>query len=64
MQPEIPDFLRQRGITQVTDNLQPGQTLQAPGRLFFTLFRDELINACTTSGGGHATATARPAGDE
>lgn len=67
MQPDIPDFLRKRGITRVTDNLQPGQTLQAPARLFFTLFREELVNACTrpsTTGDGHAPATAGPAGDE
>lgn len=44
---EIPDFLTKRGITKITDNIPEGHQLRAPAITFFTLFREDIIKACT-----------------
>ena len=39
---DIPDFLRKRGIREVTDNLTERVGVRASAKLFFTLFNEEL----------------------
>lgn len=41
---ELPEFLRQRGITEVRDNIPPGCAVQAPAGVLVTLLRDELTD--------------------
>ncbi len=44
---EIPDFLTKRGITKLTDNIPEGHQVRAPAKLFATLFKEEIVEACT-----------------
>lgn len=43
----IPECLTKRGILRVVDNRKPGQRVAPSVKLFFTLFKDEIMQKCT-----------------
>jgi hypothetical protein len=48
MRSKLPDCLTKRGITRLETNLQPGYQVKAPMGRLFTLFSEEIMQACTT----------------
>lgn len=44
---EVPEFMRQRGIDSIEDNVEPGYQVRSPSLAFVTLFRDALIERVT-----------------
>ncbi|EGV50028.1 hypothetical protein [endosymbiont of Riftia pachyptila] len=45
----VPDFLAKHGIRRVEDNIPSGHQLRVGTSVFFLLFKDELMSACTVS---------------
>jgi hypothetical protein len=60
----LPDFLTQRGIVTVSDNLLEDHQVVAPAGLFVTLFREELLSATTRTGATPAPMPPAPQRDE
>ncbi|HKI74976.1 MAG TPA: hypothetical protein VJ998_10045 [Pseudomonadales bacterium] len=60
----LPDFLTQRGIVTVSDNLPSDHQVVAPAGLFVTLFREELLTATTRTGTAPAPTPPAPPRDE
>lgn len=48
MPSKLPNCLSKRGITRLETNLQPGDQVKAPMIRLFTLFSEEILQACTT----------------